>query len=119
MPFPCKAAEKGVAQMLHFRVVSVTVGDSKVFREVSEEVVTENPRDACQHCGVDAVAAYDAVHDGAVAVKVPREPADAAFLTVEFVFDALSDVYHALYRYSPPVRLRPSRRQRDTEMLEF
>lgn len=119
MPFPCKAAEKGVAQMLRFRVVSVTAGDSKVFREVGEEVVTENPRDACQHCGVDAVSAYDAVYYGAVAVKVPREPADAALLTVEFVLDALSDVYHALSRYSPPVRLRPSRWQRDTEVLEF
>lgn len=96
MPFPCKAAEKDVAQMLRFRVVSVTVGDSKVFREVGEEVVTEYPRDACQQCGIDTVAAYDAVHDGAVAVKIPCEPADAALLTVEFIFDALSDAYHVL-----------------------
>ena len=83
--------------MLHFRIVYVTHGTAEVFREVGEEVVTENPRDACQQCGVDAVSAYDAVYYGAVAVKVPREPADAALLTVEFVFDALSYAYHVLY----------------------
>lgn len=81
--------------MSQFCIVYVTSKPTHIGRKVSEEVVMEYPRDTCEHCSVNAVAAYDAVHDGAVAVKVSCEPADAAFLAVEFVFDALSNTYHA------------------------
>lgn len=64
-------------------------------RQLGQEVVAEDARDALQDAGVDAAAVVDAVDVGTVAAELARQPDAGAVLFTEYLAYSLPDMHGA------------------------
>lgn len=61
---------------------------------VLEKIAVEDGAEAGKQIGINTPLFEDFVHIGSVTVEFAGQPGDGAFLTVEFFFDELTNVYH-------------------------
>ena len=61
---------------------------------VLEKIAVEDGAEAGKQIGINTPLFEDFVHIGSVTVEFAGQPGDGAFLTVEFFFDELANVYH-------------------------